>query len=163
MRRALFPGSFDPLTSGHLDILKRCLPLFDEIVIGVLDNPDKNPLFTAEERCRIIAETLSSIDARGCRISVASFSGLTAEFARSVSANAIIRGIRAVSDYEYELKMTLMNRRLAPEIETVFVMAAEEFSFVSSSLLKQVFTLGGNIDGLVPENVIEAMRAKLDK
>lgn len=161
MRKALFPGSFDPLTSGHLDILKRCLPLFDEIVIGVLNNPDKNPMFSAEERCSIITETLSSFPRGNCAVTVTSFSGLTAEFARSVSANAIIRGIRAVSDYEYELKMTLMNRRLAPEIETVFVMASEEYSFVSSSLLKQVFALGGNIDGLVPKNVIEAMTRKL--
>jgi pantetheine-phosphate adenylyltransferase len=161
MRKALFPGSFDPLTSGHLDILKRCLPLFDEIVIGVLNNPDKNPMFDASERCSIIEETLRSIDLAECAVTVTSFSGLTAEFARSVSANAIIRGIRAVSDYEYELKMTLMNRRLAPEIETVFVMASEEFSFVSSSLLKQVFSLGGNIDGLVPANVIDAMRKKI--
>lgn len=161
MRKALFPGSFDPLTSGHLDILKRCLPLFDEIVIGVLNNPDKNPMFSADERCSIITETLASFPLGGCAVTVTSFSGLTAEFARSISANAIIRGIRAVSDYEYELKMTLMNRRLAPEIETVFVMASEEFSFVSSSLLKQVFALGGNIDGLVPRNVIEAMSRKL--
>lgn len=161
MRKALFPGSFDPLTSGHLDILKRCLPLFDEIVIGVLNNPEKNPMFSAEERCSIITDTLSTFPLGNCGVTVTSFSGLTAEFARSVSANAIIRGIRAVSDYEYELKMTLMNRRLAPEIETVFVMASEEFSFVSSSLLKQVFALGGNIDGLVPKNVIEAMSRKL--
>lgn len=161
MRKALFPGSFDPLTSGHLDILKRCLPLFDEIVIGVLNNPEKNPMFSAEERCSIITETLSTFPLGTCAVTVTSFSGLTAEFARSVSANAIIRGIRAVSDYEYELKMTLMNRRLAPEIETVFVMASEEFSFVSSSLLKQVFALGGNIDGLVPKHVIEAMSRKL--
>jgi len=160
MRKALFPGSFDPLTSGHLDILKRCLPLFDEIVVGVLNNPDKNPMFSAEERCSTIAETLRSVNMGSCNVTVTSFSGLTAAFARSISASAIIRGIRAVSDYEYELKMTLMNRRLAPEIETVFVMASEEFSFVSSSLLKQVFSLGGNIDGLVPENVIEAMRKK---
>jgi pantetheine-phosphate adenylyltransferase len=161
MRKALFPGSFDPLTSGHLDILKRCLPLFDEIIVGVLNNPDKNPMFVAAERCSIIEETLRSMDLAECAVTVTSFSGLTAEFARSVSANAIIRGIRAVSDYEYELKMTLMNRRLAPEIETVFVMASEEFSFVSSSLLKQVFSLGGNIDGLVPANVIDAMRKKI--
>ena len=160
MRKALFPGSFDPLTSGHLDILKRCLPLFDEIVIGVLNNPDKNPMFTADERCSIIEETLTSIDSGNCTVTVTKFSGLTAEFARSLSANAIIRGIRAISDYEYELKMTLMNRRLAPEIETVFVMAAEEYSFVSSSLLKQVFSLGGRIDDLVPRNVIDAMRRK---
>lgn len=160
MRKALFPGSFDPLTSGHLDILKRCLPLFDEIVIGVLNNPEKNPMFTADERCSIIKETLASIESGDCSVTVTSFSGLTAEFARSLSANAIIRGIRAISDYEYELKMTLMNRRLAPEIETVFVMAAEEYSFVSSSLLKQVFSLGGKIDGLVPRNVIDAMNRK---
>jgi pantetheine-phosphate adenylyltransferase, bacterial len=161
MRRAIFPGSFDPLTNGHLDIVKRSLPLFDELIVAVLNNPDKKPLFEADERCEIIREILSGIDAGNCRLLVDSFSGLTVEFARKVRATAIVRGIRAVSDYEYELKMALMNRRLAPEVETVFLLASEEFSYVSSNLMKQVFMLGGRIEGLVPPLVEAKMRGKL--
>ena len=161
MKRAIFPGSFDPLTNGHLDIIKRSQPLFDEIVIAVLNNPDKKPLFSVEERCALIEEILREIESDGCRLIVDSFSGLTAEFARGQQATAIVRGIRAVADYEYELRMALMNRRLEPEIETVFLIAAEEFSYVSSSLMKQVFSLGGSIDGLVPALVEAKMREKL--
>ncbi|MBX7062601.1 MAG: pantetheine-phosphate adenylyltransferase [Pyrinomonadaceae bacterium] len=161
MRKAIFPGSFDPLTNGHLDILERSTPLFDEIVVAVLNNPDKAPMFSVEERCEMINDVLRGIKRDGCHLTVQSFSGLTAEFARSVDASAIIRGIRAVSDYEYELRMALMNRRLEPTIETVFLMAGEEYSYVSSSLMKQVFELGGRIEGLIPELVETKMREKL--
>jgi pantetheine-phosphate adenylyltransferase len=163
MRRAIFPGSFDPLTNGHLDIIKRSTPLFDEMIIAVLNNADKHPMFTVDERCSMIREVMPSTDTAGCRITVASFSGLTADFARHSQATAIVRGIRAVSDYEYELRMALMNRRLEPTIETVFLMAGEEYSYVSSTLMKQVFELGGRIEGLIPAFVEEQMRVKLGK
>jgi pantetheine-phosphate adenylyltransferase len=160
MRRAIFPGSFDPLTNGHLDIIRRSAPLFDEMIIAVLNNADKHPLFSVEERCSMIREVLPSVETDTCRITVDSFSGLTADFARSSGASAIVRGIRAVSDYEYELRMALMNRRLEPSIETVFLMAGEEYSYVSSTLMKQVFELGGRVEGLIPELVEARMRAK---
>ena len=160
MRRAIFPGSFDPLTNGHLDIIRRSAPLFDEMIVAVLNNADKNPMFSVEERCEMIREVLPTVETSGCRMSVEGFSGLTAEFAREREATAIVRGIRAVADYEYELRMALMNRRLEPTIETVFLMAGEEFSYVSSTLMKQVFELGGRIKGLIPGAVEKRMREK---
>ena len=163
MRRAIFPGSFDPLTNGHLDIIRRSSPLFDEMIIAVLNNADKHPMFTVEERCLMIREILPSVDTNGCKLIVDSFSGLTADFARESGATAIVRGIRAVSDYEYELRMALMNRRLEPAIETVFLMAGEEYSYVSSTLMKQVFELGGRVEGLIPTLVETKMRQKLGK
>lgn len=160
IKRAVFPGSFDPLTNGHLDIIQRSAPLFDEMIVAVLNNPDKNPMFSVEERCDMIREVLPSVDTDDCEMTVESFSGLTAQFAKDKGADAIVRGIRAVSDYEYELRMALMNRRLEPEIETVFLMADEEFSYVSSTLMKQVFELGGRVEGLIPELVEDRMKAK---
>lgn len=160
MRRAIFPGSFDPLTNGHLDIIKRSSPIFDEIVIAVLNNADKKPMFSVEERCEMIREVLPSVQTGSCKLLVDSFSGLTADFAKRKEATAIVRGIRAVSDYEYELRMALMNRRLEPTIETVFLMAGEEYSYVSSTLMKQVFLLGGRVEGLIPELVENRMRNK---
>ncbi len=163
MRRAIFPGSFDPMTMGHMDIIERSVDLFDEIIIAVLNNPDKNPMFSPKERCEMITSVLEGFDSKGCRLSVESFSGLLVDYVKSRDGHAIVRGIRAVSDYEYELRMALMNRRLEPEIETVFLMAAEEFSYVSSHLVKQVFTLGGRVEGLVPVLIEEKMREKITK
>jgi pantetheine-phosphate adenylyltransferase len=162
MRRAIFPGSFDPLTNGHLDIIRRSAPLFDEMIVAVLNNADKRPMFSVDERCAMIRDVLPTVDTGDCRMLVESFSGLTADFARERQATAIVRGIRAVSDYEYELRMALMNRRLEPQIETVFLMAGEEYSYVSSTLMKQVFELGGRVAGLIPELVESKMRDKLN-
>jgi len=163
MRRAIFPGSFDPLTNGHLDIITRSSPLFDEIIVSVLNNAEKHPMFSVDERCSMIREVLPTVETGNCRLIVDSFSGLTAHFAKTSGATAIVRGIRAVSDYEYELRMALMNRRLEPSIETVFLMAGEEFSYVSSTLMKQVFELGGRVEGLIPDIVESRMREKLEK
>jgi pantetheine-phosphate adenylyltransferase len=160
MRRAIYPGSFDPVTNGHLDIIQRGCKLFDEIIIAVLVNPDKTPFFSVAERREILTEVLREIDAGECTLKVDSFAGLLVQYAAERQANAIVRGIRAISDYEYELQMALMNRRLEPAIETVFMMPAETYSYVSSRLVKEVFHLGARIDGLVPHLVEERMRRK---
>jgi pantetheine-phosphate adenylyltransferase len=161
MRRAIYPGSFDPVTNGHLDIIQRGCKLFDEIIIAVLINPDKTPFFSVNERCEILTEVVKDIDHGGCTLTVESFEGLLVQYAADRGANAIVRGIRAISDYEYELQMALMNRRLAPNIETVFMMPAETYSYVSSRLVKEVFQLGARIEGLVPPLVEQKMRAKV--
>lgn len=160
MRRAIYPGSFDPVTNGHLDIIQRGCKLFDEIIIAVLVNPDKRPFFSVEERCDILLDVVKHIEPGDCRLSVESFQGLLVQYAADRQANAIVRGIRAISDYEYELQMALMNRRLEPAIETVFMMPAETYSYVSSRLVKEVFNLGASIEGLVPPIVEERMRNK---
>jgi len=148
-RIALYPGSFDPLTLGHVDIIKRGSSLFDTIIVAVLENIEKTPMFTVEERLEMIDETFAELD----NVEEDSFSGLLVDYAAEKNATAIVRGIRAISDFEYEFQMALMNRRLAPSIETVFMMPAEEYSYVSSRLVKEVATLGGNITGLVPKVV----------
>jgi pantetheine-phosphate adenylyltransferase len=163
MRRAIYPGSFDPVTNGHLDIIERGAKLFDEIIIAVLVNPDKKALFTTDERREMLEEALTLVESGGCQLRVDSFQGLLMRYAVEQRADAVVRGIRAISDYEYELQMALMNRRQEPRIETVFMMAAEAYSYVSSRLVKEVYSLGGTIEGLVPATVEERMRRKLRK
>lgn len=148
-RIALYPGSFDPLTNGHLDILSRARRLADRVVIAILENDVKTPLFSVSERLEMIREIVGEDPSTR----VQSFKGLLVDFARESGATLLVRGLRAVSDYEYELQMALMNRRLAPSIETVFLMAKEEYSYVSSRLVKEVARLGADVSGLVPEPV----------
>jgi len=161
MRRAIYPGSFDPVTYGHLDIIERGCKLFDEIIVSILVNPEKKPFFTLEEREEMLNDILKDVSQGGCKVRVDSFRGLLVTYAVAQQANAIVRGIRAISDYEYELQMALMNRRLEPSIETVFMMPAETYSYVSSRLVKEVFQLGGPIDGLVPPLIEKLMREKM--
>jgi pantetheine-phosphate adenylyltransferase len=156
--KALYPGTFDPPTNGHVDLITRGSKLFDHLTVGVLVNSDKNPLFTIEERVEMLEEVTSSIP----NVTIATFDGLMVEFARAQGASAVLRGIRAISDYEYEFQMALMNRRLAPEIETVFLQPAGRYSFVSSRMLKEVFSLGGDVTGLIPPNVLKRLRARLN-
>ena len=163
MRRAIYPGSFDPVTNGHLDIIERGCKLFDEIIIAILVNPDKQPFFLIEERRDMLENVLKTIEQRNCQLRVDDFEGLLVHYALAQKANAIVRGIRAISDYEYELQMALMNRRLQPSIETVFMMPAETYSYVSSRLVKEVFQLGGELKGLVPPLVEERMKQKVKK
>lgn len=160
MRRAIYPGSFDPVTNGHLDIIQRGCKLFNEIIVAVLVNPEKHAFFTIKERCDILSKVLQTIDRGECHVTVESFEGLMVQYAAERQAHAIVRGIRAISDYEYELQMALMNRRLRPELETVFMMPAEEYSYVSSRLVKEVFQLGAEIKDLVPPLVEQRMREK---
>jgi pantetheine-phosphate adenylyltransferase len=146
---AIYPGSFDPITNGHLDLIERGAKLCDRLIVSILRNEDKEPLFTADERMEMLREVVRGYP----NVEVDSFDGLLVEYAQQKGATVILRGIRAISDYEYELQMALMNRRLCPSIETVFLMAGEAYSFISSRLVKQVIALGGNISGLVPPSV----------
>jgi pantetheine-phosphate adenylyltransferase len=163
MRRAIYPGSFDPVTNGHLDIIERGCKLFDEIIISILVNPDKEPFFTVEERQEMLNEVVQGISKGRCTVRVDSFSGLLVKYAVAQQANVIVRGIRAISDYEYEFQMALMNRRLEPGIETVFMMPAETYSYVSSRLVKEVLQLGGTVAGLVPALIEKRMKEKLNQ
>ena len=153
---AIYPGSFDPLTNGHVDIIQRGSRLFDRIVVGVLVNLQKAPLFTVPERVAIAREVFREWP----NVEVDTFDGLLVEYARRRHASVIVRGLRAVSDFEYEMQMALMNRRLRPEVETVFMMPAEPYTYVSSRLVKEVVALGGSVSGLVPEVVEDRLREK---
>jgi pantetheine-phosphate adenylyltransferase len=155
---AIYPGSFDPPTNGHLDLIERGSKIFDELVVAILRNPDKDPLFSLAER-RLMLENLTT---HFHNVSVDVFDGLTVDYAARVKASAVLRGIRALSDYEYELQMALMNRKLQPELETVFMMPAEQYSYLSSRLVREVAQLGGSIKDLVPEMVEQRLREKLD-
>ena len=154
---AIYPGTFDPPTNGHVDLIQRGSKLFDHLTVAILMNPVKNPLFTVAERMEMLKEATKPLG----NVSVAKFDGLMVEFARTVGATAVLRGIRAISDYEGEFQMALMNRRLAPEIETVFLQPAGRYSFVSSRMVKEVFSFGGDITGLVPTNVLKKLRARI--
>jgi pantetheine-phosphate adenylyltransferase len=157
MRTAIYPGSFDPLTNGHLDIIQRGARLFDRFLVAVLENEGKAPLFSVAERMDLISRCTASI----ANVEVHSFSGLLVDFMRRVDADVVVRGIRAVSDYEYELQMALMNRELHPQIETIFMLPAVEYTYVSSRLVKEVFRLGGDVARLVPATVLESLKARL--
>jgi len=151
---AIYPGSFDPITNGHLDIATRAAKIFDKLVIGVYENPNKPLLFTTEERVKFIKQAIADLP----NVEVESFSGLTVDFARRVKAQAMVRGLRMSADFEREFDMAMMNKRLYPELETVCLMARVEYQFLSSSLLKEAASLGGNIDGLVPKHVALALK-----
>ncbi len=155
---AIYPGSFDPPTNGHLDLIERGSQIFDELIVAVLRNAEKSPLFSLAER-RLMLEALTD---RFKNVQVDTFDGLTVDYASKVGAEAVLRGIRAISDYEYELQMALMNRKLRPDLETVFMMPAEQYSYLSSRLVREVAQLGGSVKDLVPELVEQRLKEKLD-
>ncbi|HUA97100.1 MAG TPA: pantetheine-phosphate adenylyltransferase [Terracidiphilus sp.] len=157
--KALYPGTFDPPTNGHVDLIQRGAKIFGHLTVAILNNPVKNPLFTVEERVEMLREVTGAIE----NVTVDTFSGMMVDFARQLGATAVLRGIRAISDYEYEFQMALMNRRLAPEIETVFLQPAGRYSFVSSRMVKEVFSFGGDVTGLVPANVLKRLRSRMGK
>lgn len=159
MRSAVCPGTFDPVTNGHLDIISRGLSIFDKVIVAVAVNPKKQPLFGIEERLRFIRESIKGL----ADVEVASFDGLLVDYVKSKGGIAIIRGLRAISDFEYELQMALMNRRLDMNIETVFMMPSEEYSFLTSTIVKEAAMFGGSVKGLVPEAVEEALKEKFRK
>ncbi|MFL5777721.1 MAG: pantetheine-phosphate adenylyltransferase [Chloroflexota bacterium] len=158
MNVAVYPGSFDPITNGHLDIIRRAAGVFEQVVVGVLANPRKTPLFAVEDRIGIIREALEASDLPSERIEVASFEGLTVEFCRARGARAIVRGLRAISDFEVEMQLAHNNRVLAPEIDTVFFMTSVENGYVSSSLVKEIAAFGGDVDSMVPSAAASRLR-----
>jgi pantetheine-phosphate adenylyltransferase len=157
---AIYPGSFDPLTFGHVDIIERSARLFDRVIVAILINTQKAPLFTVDERIEIMREILKP---RFPNVEVDSFHGLLVDYVKQKQAQVIVRGIRAISDYEYEFQMALMNRRLSPSIETVFMVPAEKYSYLSSRLVKEIAELGGSVTGLVPESVEKRLKQRFEK
>jgi pantetheine-phosphate adenylyltransferase len=156
MRRAIYPGSFDPVTNGHLDVIGRALKLFDEVVVAVAHNDEKQPLFSLEERLNLLHETAGKID----NVRIAEFNGLLVEFARAKAAGAVIRGLRAISDFEFEFQMALMNRKLDAAVETIFLMPKEEYTYLSSRIVKEIARLGGDVSSFVPACVAKAFSRK---
>ncbi len=157
--RAVYPGSFDPITNGHVDIIRRGLKIFDKILVAVLENPKKSALFATKERVEMIEEEF--VDEKNVEVKV--FHGLLVEFAKKNDAKIVIRGLRAISDFEYEFQMALMNRKLNPEIETFFMMPSVDYTFLSSMLVKEVYMLGGSLLDLLPQHVEKKMRGKFKK
>jgi pantetheine-phosphate adenylyltransferase len=155
MRVAIYPGSFDPLTNGHLSLIQRGLQMFDRVIVAVAFNPKKVPLFTVEERRQLIREACPDE-----RVEVDAFQGLLVEYAKQRGVNVLLRGLRAVSDFEYEFQLANMNRKLAPGIETVFMMTGEDYFYISSQLVREVASLGGDVEGLVPPSVLARLKAK---
>ena len=156
-RIAVYPGTFDPVTNGHLDIVHRAARQFDRLIIAILNNQDKEPMFDLEERIRLLEDSVKDLD----NVEVDSFDGLLVDYARRIKASVILRGIRALSDFEYEMQMAMMNRRLEPDLEAVFLLPSEEYSFVSSRLVREVAALGGSVDDLVPPNIATALARRL--
>jgi pantetheine-phosphate adenylyltransferase len=155
MRRAIYPGSFDPVTNGHLDVIERACTLFDQVIVAVAINDQKQPLFTAEERLAMLREAVANET-----VQIAPMEGLLVEFAALQSAHAVVRGLRAISDFEFEFQMALMNRKLDPEIETIFLMPKEEYTYLSSRIVKEIARLGGDVSAFVPQPVAEALAKK---
>jgi pantetheine-phosphate adenylyltransferase len=157
MRRALYPGSFDPVTNGHLDVIERARKLFDEVIVAVAHNDEKQPLFSLQERLDLLRESVGKMD----NVRIAQFKGLLVEFARAEQAQAVIRGLRAVSDFEFEFQMALMNRKLDAAVETIFLMPKEEYTYLSSRIVKEIASLGGDISSFVPACVGKALKMKV--
>ena len=155
---AIYPGSFDPPTNGHLDLIERGAKIFEELVVAILRNSEKSPMFSVAERLEMLRELTAHLKT----VRIDTFDGLMVEYAKSLEATCILRGIRAISDYEYELQMALMNRKLEPTLETVFMMPADKYSYISSRLVREVAQAGGPVKGLVPELVVEKLREKID-
>ena len=156
MRIAVYPGSFDPITNGHIDITTRASKIFEKIVIAIFETPNKNLVFSAKERVDLVKRAVANLP----NVEVQAYGGLTVDFAREVKAKVMVRGLRMSADFEREFEMAMMNKKLAPELELVCFMASQEYQFLSSSLMKEAASLGGNINGLVPAHVAEAMRKK---
>ena len=159
MRRAIYPGSFDPVTNGHLDIIERARKLFDEVIVAVAHNDEKEPAFSLSERLELLRETAGKID----NVRIAEFTGLLVEFAKTEHAGAVIRGLRAVSDFEFEFQMALMNRKLDAAVETIFLMPKEEYTYLSSRIVKEIARLGGDVSRFVPACVLKALSGKFNR
>lgn len=156
MKIAIYPGTFDPITNGHLDILERALKLFDRVIVTIARNSSKSPLFTEEERLELIRKAVAQFP----NVEVDAFDGLLVEYARKRNAHAVVRGLRAISDFEYELQMALMNRKLSESLVTVFLMPNEKYTYLNSSIVREIARLGGNINGFVPSHVQQALERK---